>query len=152
MWLSRDITPGNPFAQLGRIRLPCGKYNVYLVIFTEFFVGKCSFGWILLIGMYSRAFIIGYRYISVWFCVCETSRCASYILLERANGLLQRPPSALCRRITWLPLMNPARSCFNLWGQGSIAVKNTDWNDILFDKCRKILKLDTNKQNQSWIF
>ena len=27
--------------------------------------------------------------------------------------------------------------------------KNTHWNDILFDKCRQIMKLDTNKQNHS---
>ena len=48
--------------------------------------------------------------------------------------------------------MNPARSCFNIWGQGNISVKNTHWRNILFDKSRKILKLDTNKQNQSWNF
>ena len=48
--------------------------------------------------------------------------------------------------------MNPARPCFNIWGQGSISAKNTHWNDIVFDECQKILKLDTNKQNQSWNF
>ena len=90
--------------------------------------------------------------ISVRCCVCETSSCASNLLFERANLLLQRPPSALCRRITWLPRINPTRSCFNIWGQGSISVKNTHRNDILFDKCRKILKRDTNKQNESWTF
>ena len=42
---------------------------------------------------------IGYRHISVRFCACETPRCASYLLLERANWLLQRPSSAFCRRI-----------------------------------------------------
>ena len=39
-----QFTPGNPFAYLGRKRLPCGKYNVYLVMFADFFGGKCPFG------------------------------------------------------------------------------------------------------------
>ena len=30
--------------------------------------------------------------------------------------------------------------------------KNTHWNDILYDKCRKIVKLDTNQQNHFWNF
>ena len=84
--------------------------------------------------------------------ICETLRCASYLLIERAYWLLQRPPSALCRRITWLTRMNPARSCFNIWSQEIISVQNTCWNDILFDECRNILKLNTTKQNQSWNF
>ena len=29
-----EYTPGNPFGYLGRKRLPCGKYNVYPVVFT----------------------------------------------------------------------------------------------------------------------
>ena len=31
--LRMKITPGNPFAYFGRKRLPCGKYNVCLVMF-----------------------------------------------------------------------------------------------------------------------
>ena len=48
--------------------------------------------------------------------------------------------------------MNPARFCFNIWDQESISAKNTHWNDILFDKCHKILKQDMNIQKQSWNF
>ena len=36
--------------------------------------------------------------------------------------------------------------------KGAFPRTNTHWNDIVFDKCRKILKLDKNKQNQSWNF
>ena len=115
-------TPGNPFAHPRIKRLSYGKYNTHLVMFTDFFGRKCPFGWILLIGMYQRAFLIGYRHVSVRFCVCETLRCASYLLLERVNWLLQRPPSTIADE---LPRINPARSCFNIWDQGSISVKNT---------------------------
>ena len=45
--------------------------------------------------------------------------------------------------------MNLARSCLNIWGQESISVKNTHWNYISLNKCRTILKLDTNKQNKT---
>ena len=79
-------------------------------------------------------------------------RRASDLLLEHANWLSQRPHSVLCRWITWLPWMNTARSYFKIWGQWSISVKNTHWNDLLIDKCRNFLKLDANKPNHSWNF
>ena len=36
----RHDTPGNLFTHLGRKRLPCGIYNVYLAMFTEFVGGN----------------------------------------------------------------------------------------------------------------
>ena len=46
------ITPGNPFAYLGRKHLHCGKYNFYLVMFMLIVGEKCLFGGILLIGIH----------------------------------------------------------------------------------------------------
>ena len=41
------------------------KYKVYLVMFTEYVDGKCPFRCFLLIDMYWRVLLIGYRYVWV---------------------------------------------------------------------------------------
>ena len=62
------------------------------------------------------------------------------------------PPPSLGTLQTNYLIMNPARSYFKKWGQRSISMTNHRWNDILIDECEKLLKLNTNKQNQSCKF
>ena len=101
------ITPGKPLAPpwektltLWKIQsLPC---DVYAICWREISIWMDFTDRYVLESIFNRL-----QNIMIRFCVRETSRCASYILLERANWLLQRPPSALCRRITRFHQMNP---------------------------------------------
>ena len=144
--LSHD-TPGNPFANLGRKHLPCGKY-VYLMMFMEFLGRKCPFGWIPLIATYWREFLIRQRHISVRFCVVKPHAVPSIFCLKAQTDYYKGHPGHFADKLPdylgWIQL-----SAVSTYGDMEAFPWKTHWNDILFDKCRKILKLYTNEQNQS---
>ena len=114
-WQHRWHTTGILFSRRVTHSSTLGE-NAYLVENTstlwcsrKLLAENVHFGWILLMGMYWRVFLIGYRHISVRFCVCEISHYASYLLLQLTCKLITTTATLGTLQTNYLITSNESR-------------------------------------------